>query len=125
VAGLAVTPAAVALAEDADIADPGQVAEVKARQRETQTGKYGFEEGKPFKPPTEDEKKEELSWIEIELIGANNQPIPGEKYEIKLPDDSVAKGTLNNKGLACIKGIKSGNCKITFPDFDGNSWEKA
>jgi len=139
-AGKAVPPVSPDKAEDADVADPGKVAEIKAEQQKTKSGKYGSQQVKPFKPPageeeakaveegkeqTKEEKKEELSWIEIELMGANGQPIPGEKYKITLPDDSVAEGTLDSDGLARIEGIKSGNCRITFPDLDGNSWEKA
>jgi len=139
-AGNPVPPAAPKKPEDADIADPGKVAEIKAQQMETKSGKYGSQQVKPFKPPAEEEeakaveegkdqtneeKKEELSWIEIELMGANDQPIPGEKYKITLPDDSVAEGTLDENGFARVEGFEKGTCRITFPELDGNSWEKA
>jgi hypothetical protein len=123
-AGKAVAPAAPNEAEDADIADPGQMAEIKAEQMETKSGKYGSEKVKPFKPPKEEEKKEELSWIEIEMVDEDDEPVPGEKYKITLPDDSVAEGTLDGKGFARIDGIESGTCKITFPELDKDAWEK-
>ena len=142
-AGKAVAPAAPDKPEDADIADPGKVAEVKAEQQQTKSGKYGSQEVKPFKPPAEEEqakavvegqeqikdekeeeKKEELSWIEIELVGEDDEPIPGEKYKITLPDDSVAEGTLDEKGFTRIEGFEEGTCKVCFPDIDKEAWEK-
>jgi hypothetical protein len=125
-AGKAVSPAAPAKAEDADVADPGKVAEVKAEQLKTESGKYGSQQVKPHKPPeTEEEKQQKTSWIEIELMGANDEPIPGEKYKITLPDDSVAEGTLDENGFARVEGFEKGTCRVTFPELDGNSWEKA
>ncbi len=126
-AGKAVSPAAPTKPEDADIADPGKVAEIKAEQLETKSGKYGSTKIKPFKPPTEEEKeekKEELSWIEIEMVGEDDEPIPGEKYKITLPDDSVAEGTLDEKGFARVEGFEKGTCKVCFPDLDKEAWEK-
>ena len=126
-AGKAVPPAAPKKPEDADLADPGKMAEIKAEQAETKSGKYGSEKVKPFKPPTEEEKeekKEELSWIEIELVDEEGEPVPGERYKITLPDDSVIEGTLDENGFARIDGIPKGDCKVTFPSIDKKAWEK-
>jgi hypothetical protein len=126
-AGSPVSPAAPDAAEDADIADPGKMAEIKAEQIEKKEGKYGSTKIKPFKPPTEEEKeekKEELSWIEIELVGEDDEGIPGEKYKITLPDDSLAEGTLGEKGAARVEGFEKGTCKVCFPDLDKEAWEK-
>ena len=115
------------------MADPGEVQEVKAEQRQTQSGKYGSAQTKPFKPPAEEsatpeEKKEEekkTSWIEIELVGEDDKPIPGEKYRITLPDNTVDEGTLDAKGFARVQGFESGSCKVTFPELDQEAWEEA
>jgi hypothetical protein len=121
----AVTPIAPDAAEEADKADPGKMAEIKAKQLETKSGKYGSEKVKPFKPAEEkEEEKEELSWIEIELKDEEDNPVPGEKYKVTLPDGSVAEGTLDAKGFARLDGIPKGNCKVTFPDIDKEAWEK-
>ncbi|MBI4586171.1 MAG: carboxypeptidase regulatory-like domain-containing protein [Planctomycetes bacterium] len=125
-AGSPVSPAEPKPAEDADVADPGEVAKVKADQIEAQKGKYGSTPAKPHKPPkNEEEKKVKNSWIEIELVDEDGQPVPGLKYRVTLPDDSVAEGTLDGKGFARIEGIPAGNCKITFPDLDKDAWEPA
>ncbi|MFZ2148951.1 MAG: hypothetical protein WAV28_17205 [Sedimentisphaerales bacterium] len=118
-AGSPVSPAAPDTAEDADIADPGKMAEVKAEQLEKKEGKYGSEQVTPHKP---DEEK--TSWIEIEMVDEEDEPVTGEKYKITLPDDSVAEGTLDGKGFARVEGIDPGTCKITFPELDKDAWEK-
>ncbi|NQU75746.1 MAG: type VI secretion system tip protein VgrG [Planctomycetes bacterium] len=126
-AGSVVTPAAPTEAEEADKADPGEVAEIKAEQRQTKSGKYGAVPVKPFKPPTEEQAEEQkTSWIEIEMVDENDAPVTGEEYKVTLPDgETVAEGTLDDKGFARIDGIDPGNCKITFPNLDQEAWELA
>ncbi len=125
-AGSAVSPADPAEAQEADVADPGKVEEFKAEQRQTKSGKYGSAQGKPFKPPeTKEEKEKKKSWIEIELVDEDNKSVPGENYKIILPDETLAEGTLDEKGFARVDGIEPGTCKITFPDLDKDAWEPA
>lgn len=110
----------------ADAADPGEVEEVKAEQRKTQSGKYGAVPIQPHVPPEPGEPGEEskLSWIEIELLDADGEPVPGEPYKVTLPDGStVAEGTLDGKGFARVDGIDPGTCKVTFPARDKSCWE--
>jgi len=125
-AGSVVAPAAVTAAEDADKADPGEVTEIKAQQLQTKTGKYGSVQVKPFKPPSDEEDSEEKHWIEIELVDGEGNPVPGEEYEIKMPDgEMVASGTLDEKGKARVEGIDPGTCKITFPKLDKDAWKSS
>jgi type VI secretion system secreted protein VgrG len=125
-AGSAVSPAAPQSAELADEANPGEVEKVKAEQRKTNSGKYGSVAIKPFKPPTDEEaKKTKKAWIEIKMVDESDAPIPGMPFRITLPDDTVAEGTLDEKGCARLEGIEPGTCKITFPDLDQEAWEDA
>jgi hypothetical protein len=134
-AGTAVEPLSPASAHEADVADPGAVEEVKAQQATTQTGKYGSVQTKPFKPPAQsgngatqqqaDDKETKKSWIEIELVDALDHPVPGQRYQITLPDNCVAEGALDENGKVRLDGIEPGTCKITFPGYDGRSWDKA
>lgn len=126
-AGSAVSPADPKAAEEADVADPGEVEKIKAEQRKTGKGKYGAEQIKPHKPPqTQEEKEKKPSWIEIKLVDEEGEPVPGEQYKITLPDgETVAEGTLDNKGFARVEGFEPGSCKITFPQLDKDAWEKA
>ena len=126
-AGSAVPPAVPTAACDADDANPGAVEQIKATQLQTQTGKYGSVQVKPYKPPqTQSEKEKKPSWIEIEMVDEDNNPVPGEAYRITLPDgQTVAEGTLDDKGFARVDGIDQGTCQITFPQRDADAWKKA
>jgi type VI secretion system secreted protein VgrG len=130
-----VVPAAPRQATDADDADPGEVESTKAEQRSTGKGKYGSTTVKPYKPPSDkdgsedddagdDEQSadEQTSWIEIQLLDSDDQPLAGEPFEITLPDGSLASGTLDEDGLARLDGIEPGNCEVTFPRLDGRDW---
>jgi hypothetical protein len=119
-AGKAVTPGVPDEVVEADNANPGKVAEAKAKQVKEKKGKYGTEKTKPFKP-SEDEPKE--GWIEIELVGEDDEPIAGAPYKVTLPDKSVAAGTLDQSGWARIEGFDPGGCKVSFPELDEEAWE--
>lgn len=127
-AGTPVDPADPTDAHDADVADPGAVEEVKQLQKQTGTGKYGTVQTQPFKKEEEtgdSDTPTKTSWIEIVLVDEESKPVPGERYRVTLPDDTVAEGSLDQEGFARLDGIPSGNCKITFPDLDKDSWQPA
>jgi hypothetical protein len=125
-AGSPVSPADPDAAEEADQADPGEVEKIKADQRKTQTGKYGAVQVKPHKPPETQEEKEKKSWIAIKMVDEADKPVTGMAYRVTLPDgETVAEGTLDEKGAARIEGIEPGNCKVTFPTLDKEAWKKA
>jgi type VI secretion system secreted protein VgrG len=119
-AGSAVPPAAPTAAFDADDANPGVVEQIKATQLQTKTGKYGSVQVKPYKPPqTQEEKEKKPHWIEIKLLDEDQNPVPGEQYRITLPDgETVAEGTLDDKGSARVDGIDPGTCQVSFPNLD-------
>jgi type VI secretion system secreted protein VgrG len=119
-----VNPADPTVAEDADVADPGEVARAKAEQMEKKQGKYGATPVRPHRA-SQDAEEERTSWIEIELVDEEDQPVPGERYEITLPDGSVAKGTLDQNGFARVDRTVPGTCPITFPNLDKDAWGPA
>jgi hypothetical protein len=124
-AGTAVDPADPTKALDADVADPGTVEEIKAEQIKSKSGKYGSVESQPHKEPaTNEEKEKKTSWIEIKLVDEEGLPVPGERYRVTLPDETVAEGTLDGKGFARVDGFEPGGCKVTFPDLDKDSWKE-
>jgi len=124
-AGNAIAPLAPKAVVDADVADPGEVSQAKARDLQLQSGKYGSAKIKPFKPlPPEEAEATEVSWIEIELVGEDDKPIAGERYEITLPDGSVTNGTLDQNGFARVQGFAPGSCKVSFPELDQDAWEE-
>ncbi len=66
--------------------------------------------------------KDKTAWIELNLVDEDDKPLPGEQYQVTLPDGSVADGTLDEKGHARIENIDPGSCQITFPNLDKNAW---
>jgi uncharacterized protein (DUF2345 family) len=62
-------------------------------------------------------------WISIQLLDEEGHAVPNEDYKITLPDGSTVEGTLDQHGRAKISGLDSGNCKVSFPDLDGEMWK--
>jgi len=120
-----VPPMAAKAADEADKADPGEMAQIKAEQIQQQKGKYGSTPIAPFKPQSAEAGEEKKKhWIEIELVDEDGNPVPGEEYQITLPDGTtVASGTLDGKGKARVDGIDPGTCKVTFPNLDQSAWK--
>lgn len=65
------------------------------------------------------------TWIEIQLIGEDRKPIPGEAYRIVLADGSQREGRLDANGLARVDDIDPGTCTVTFPLLDEAAWTRA
>jgi len=76
----------------------------------------------------EEEDDEEKTWIGVELVDEEDNPVAGERYAITLPDGkTIAQGTTGPDGKATVRLRKdqAGTCKITFPKLDKDAWEKA
>jgi hypothetical protein len=67
--------------------------------------------------------KKRTHWIEIELVGEDNQPLPFIEYRVKLPEGKVANGYLDRNGFARLDGItQPGTCLVCFPALDEQAW---
>lgn len=67
----------------------------------------------------------ETTWIEIQLVDEEGDPVPGAAYELTLPDGTVQAGKLNFRGRARVDDIEEpGSCTVTFPELDAEAWEK-
>lgn len=62
------------------------------------------------------------SWVEVELVGEDDSPIPNEPYEIELPGGRIVKGNLDAEGKVRIESIPPGLCRVSFPDLDKSAW---
>lgn len=60
------------------------------------------------------------TWIEIELTDMEGNPMPGERYWIKLPDGRIREGALDKHGRAYFGDLDPGQCEIRWPDRDGD-----
>lgn len=123
-AGTAVSPDEPGAALEADDADPGKVAEAKAEQLATKSGKYGATPVTPYKPPkTAEEKEQKKSWIEIKLVDDAGKPVAGESVEITLSDKTLWSGSLDQNGFVRVDGIPSGQCEVVFPKREKSCWK--
>jgi hypothetical protein len=122
--GSIVAPQAPTAPHDADQADPVEVAKAKSRELKDAKSKYGQQKVQAEKKAAEESKQKGLVWIEIELVGEDDKPIAGERYLIKDPEGIEHEGTLDDKGFARVDGLEKGTCKVSFPNLDGEAWEK-
>ena len=63
-------------------------------------------------PPDEDE----LSFVDLELVDAEGDPVPNERYRVTAANGQVFEGTLDASGQAHVEQVAAGECKIEFPD---------
>ncbi len=68
---------------------------------------------------------DKLTWIEVELVDDDGNPIGSEAYKITLPDGSIRTGNLDGDGKARFDGIQPGSAQIAFPNLDGREWKPA
>jgi len=101
--------------DEATNADPGEVAEVTARQHAREAVQLGVSEV----------REPETSWISIELRNDRGEPMAGEPYRVRTPDGTIRSGALDEEGRARIVGIARGQCEINFPRIDGAEWRRA
>jgi hypothetical protein len=66
---------------------------------------------------------EEKTWLEIELLDDDGNPVPGEPFSIKLPGGAIRLGRLDQDGRARIAGLDPGSCKVSFPNLDARTWK--
>ena len=123
-AGNLVSPGDPTEPDIADNADPGSKEPTFRTQRADLPPAQASVVDAPSHDPTSEENKNKKSWIEIELVDEDNNPVPGEKYRVTLPDGTtIAEGALDEKGRARVQGIDPGNCKVTFPNLDKTTWQ--
>jgi protocatechuate 3,4-dioxygenase beta subunit len=65
------------------------------------------------------------TWVEVELLDKNQRPVKGLAVELTLPDGTIEKGKLSDKGSFRKDGIDPGTCKVRFPELDGREWAKS
>ena len=62
-------------------------------------------------------------WIEFQLVDRQGEPVPGEPYRVRLPDQSLHTGATDAQGRARFESILAGNATIVFTGFDEREWQ--
>ncbi len=65
------------------------------------------------------------TWVEFELLDKNKRPVKGLRVEVTLPDGTVEKATLSEKGAFRKDGIDPGTCRVRIQELCGREWGKA
>jgi type VI secretion system secreted protein VgrG len=101
--------------------DPAEAASAAAVQ-----SKKGVKDDRPThqEPKKDAPPPPNRTWIELELVDEADKPVPGEPYEVELPNGKIASGTTGADGVARVTGVEPGSCKIRFPRLDKDAWEK-
>ena len=63
-------------------------------------------------------------WIEVLLVGEDDEALSGVRCRIVLPNGNAIVRTTDRFGLVRIDGVEEmGECEISFPDLDSEAWE--
>jgi hypothetical protein len=62
------------------------------------------------------------TWIEVLVVDAADQPVPGVSCMLDLPDGRKVKVTTGDDGVASVMLIDPGECAIELPDYDLRAW---
>ncbi len=108
----------------------GAVAEPPKVERPTKQHKRTPQSSEPAMTPSmliadaAKEAEKPKTWIEIELVGEDDEPIPFERYELRTASGSVhATGRLNAFGLARHDPIDEDAYQVVFLDLDQDAWK--
>jgi hypothetical protein len=95
--------------------DRGELVALQARPRAVP---LPFPE-EPTAPPPEPEAVEELTFVAIQLVDTDNQPVAHARYRLTLPDGGVREGRLSANGYVRVDRIPHGRCQVEFPGLGG------
>lgn len=62
------------------------------------------------------------TWIEIVVVDADDVPIAGRRWVLKLPDGSRREGTLDATGVIRFDDVEAGACALFLPTDDEMEW---
>lgn len=68
--------------------------------------------------------KEVKTWVEMEVVDMEGNPVPNKKYLCVLPDGSMRDGLLDKAGRVRFDGIDPGNCVFTLTELDRDAWDR-
>jgi hypothetical protein len=75
------------------------------------------------KPPKKSSDAPVKTWIAVQLIDDNGDPVPNAAYKVTLPDGSVMSGSLDDQGIVRFDEIDPGDCLVSFPEIHAKEWK--
>lgn len=104
--------------EPSTLQSSGQAADESFRETPVGAGPEPCAKAATASPPA-------VSWIEIQLLGEDDEPSVGDRYRVELGDGSAIEGRIGSTGIVRLEGIDPANCVVTFPELDSTAWEPA
>lgn len=83
---------------------------------------------RPFKPNPRQPPSEELvatSWIALRLEDEEGDPVPRQRYRLKLANGSLREGISGPDGFVRLENIPEGSCTVEFLGTDAGDWKSA
>jgi type VI secretion system secreted protein VgrG len=102
-------------AKDAESASPSPAPTSTGNNSNTNNPNAGASSSAAQSSAEQDESKK--AWVSVKLIDESGNAVAGEKYEVILPDGTLAKGTLGMDGTAKVEGFEPGKCQVSFPNL--------
>jgi len=90
--------------------------EAETLERSGQAGDETFSSD-PAGEPTEPCTRKEKTWIDFELLDAEDKPVANRRVRLTLPDGRVLEGTTDAEGLFGVDGIDPGECQLATLDL--------
>lgn len=68
--------------------------------------------------------KQVKTWVEMEVVDMEGNPVPNQRYLCALPNGQVQEGVLDSRGMVRFDGIDPGNCVFVLTELDGEAWQR-
>lgn len=65
------------------------------------------------------------TFIEIEIVDADNRPVPNQSFDLELADGRKVWPKTNRDGVLRIEPVPEGMCEFTLSDYDADAWGPA
>lgn len=72
---------------------------------------------------TSAEDLSEQGWVEVVVVGEDDEPCANLEYEIELSDGRLRRGRTNEHGILRYEGIPEGTCKVQLTSLDAAVWD--
>ena len=76
---------------------------------------------KPAPPAPAPPATDRSQWIHVKIADQDGKPVAGVRYVITAPDNTPHNGVTDGAGLAKLRDLPPGLCRVHFPDLEEKS----